>query len=174
MNLRQIVGLSALTGLSLSLMAMATIAPAQPRSLKDQVVGAWELASAQTTNKDGSTVHSFGPNPKGMVIFEANGRYVQVNLSASLPKFASGNRMKGTADENRAVVQGSISYYGTWHVDEAAKLMVQRVEANSYALHTGTEYKRPISKLTADELVFTNPVSSAGGGFTVLSFRRAR
>jgi hypothetical protein len=109
-----------------------------------------------------------------MVIFEASGRYVQVNLSASLPKFASGNRMKGTADENRAVVQGSIAYYGTWSVDETAKVMLQRVEANTFAPHTGTEYKRPISKLTADDLVFTNPVSSAGGGFTVLNFRRAK
>lgn len=109
-----------------------------------------------------------------MVIFGADGRYVQVNVSSSLPKFASGNRMTGTPDENKAVVQGSIAYFGTWTVDEASRTVIQTVEANTYAAHNGTDYKRPVTTLTADELVFTNPVSSAGGGSTVLKFQRVK
>lgn len=148
--------------------------PTHAASLKSQVVGTWRLVSAETTNKDGSKVHTFGEKPNGMVIFGADGRYVQVNLSASIPKFASGNRMTGTAEENKAVVQGMIAYYGTWTVDEGSKVLTQHVDAGSYALHTGTDYKRPISTLTGDDLVFTNPGSSAGGGTTVLTFKRVR
>lgn len=164
--------------LSISALVALTLLPgsalAQQKSLKEQITGTWSLVSAETTNKDGAKIQSFGLAPKGMVIFEPNGRYVQVNLSSSLPKFSSGNRMTGTPEENKAVVQGSIAYFGTWSVDEAARTVVQHVEANSYALHTGTDYKRPITTLTPDELVFTNPGSSAGGGSTVLTFKRMK
>ena len=172
MNRRHLLSLSMIAALAIAL--LPSNAFAQQKSLKEQLVGTWALVSAETTNKDGSKVHSFGPNPKGMVIFAADGRYVQVNISAALPKFASGNRMTGSAEENKAVVQGSIAYYGTWSVDEATKLVSQHVDANTYALHTGTAYKRPISTLTADDLVFTNPGSSAGGGSTVLTFKRVK
>jgi hypothetical protein len=172
MNRRHLLSLSMVAALATVL--LPSNAFAQQKSLKEQLVGTWALVSAETTNKDGSKVHSFGPNPKGMVIFAADGRYVQVNIAAALPKFASGNRMTGSAEENKAVVQGSIAYYGTWSVDEATKLVSQHVDANTYALHTGTAYKRPISTLTADDLVFTNPGSSAGGGSTVLTFKRVK
>jgi hypothetical protein len=172
MNRYRVVRRSLVVALGLALLPASTLA--QQKSLKEQVVGTWLLVSAETTNKDGSKFHSFGPNPKGMVVFDANGRYVQVLMSSTLPKFASANRMRGTDQENKAVVQGSIAYYGTWTVDETAKTMLQRVEANTWALHSGIEYKRPISTLTADDLVFTNPGSSAGGGSTVLTFKRAK
>jgi len=172
MNRRHTLKLSLIAALGLALLPGSTLA--QQKSLKEQVVGAWTLVSAETTNKDGSKFHSFGPNPKGMVIFEPNGRYVQALMAATLPKFASGNRMKGTAEENQAVVQGSIAYYGTWTVDEANKTMIQHAEANTWAMHAGTDYKRPISTLTGDSLVFTNPGSSAGGGSTVLTFKRVK
>ena len=172
MNWRNVLSLSAVVALGLALLPNNGVA--QQKTLKEQVVGTWALVSAETTNKDGSKVHSFGPNPKGMVIFEANGRYVQVNISATMPKFASGNRMTGTADENKSVVQGSIAYYGTWTLDDASKTMIQHVDATTFALQAGTDLKRPITTLTANDLVFTNPVSSAGGGSTAFIFKRVR
>lgn len=164
----------ALSLAAVGLASLQSAANADNRLLKDQIAGTWMLVSAETTNKDGSKFQSFGPQPKGMVIFDANGRYVQTLMASALPKFASGNRMKGTPEENQAVVQGSIAYYGTWSVDEGSKTVTQRVDATTYALHASTDYKRPITTLTADELVFTNPASSAGGGATVLSFKRVK
>jgi hypothetical protein len=52
--------------------------------------------------------------------------------------------------------------------------VTQHVDATTWAMHAGIDYKRPITTLTSDALVFTNPGSSAGGGTTVLSFRRVK
>jgi hypothetical protein len=37
-------------------------------------------------------------------------------MRASLPKFASNSRVKGTTEENQAVVQGSAAFFGTYTV----------------------------------------------------------
>ena len=144
------------------------------KSLKEQIVGTWMLVSAETRNKDGSTEHTFGANPNGMAIFEANGRYTQIYLAASLPKFTSGNRLTGSPDENKAVVQGSNAHYGTWSVDEGAHTFVQHIDASIYALNNDTTTRRTITKVSDDELAMINPVASGGGGATELTFRRVK
>ena len=85
--------------------------------LKQQIVGTWSLAE-QWAEQDGKKTQRFGPNPKGIAIFEGNGRFAQIVLRPDLPKIASNNAMTGTADENKAVVQGSAAFYGGWSVNE--------------------------------------------------------
>jgi hypothetical protein len=153
---------------------LAANAPAQQRSLKEQLVGTWLVTSVETTNSDGSKLLPFGAAPKGMTVFDATGHYIVFNISANLPKYASNNRMSGTADENKSVTQGSLVTYGTYTVDEATRTIVQHVDASSFPNWTGQEQKRPINKLTADELVYTNPAPTTGAGSTILTFRRAK
>jgi len=43
-------------------------------------------------------------------------------MRADLPKFGSGSRLQGTPDENKAIVQGTVSSFGTYTVDEGKKL----------------------------------------------------
>jgi len=87
------------------------------KGLKQQVVGTWSLAE-QWVELNGKKTQRFGPNPKGIAIFEGNGLFAQILLRPDLPRFASNNAMTGTADENKAVVQGSTAFYGRWSVDE--------------------------------------------------------
>jgi Lipocalin-like domain len=75
------------------------------QSAKD-LVGTWTIASAE----------AFGPNPKGLLIFEPNGRYSLMLMRADLPKYASNNRAQGTSEEYKAIGAGSISYFGTYSV----------------------------------------------------------
>jgi len=79
--------------------------------------------SSVNTAKDGTVTKgiSFGPNPAGRIVFTRSGHYVTVNTNPNLPKFASGNRMQGTAEENRAVVRGSIAGFGTYRSAPTAK-----------------------------------------------------
>jgi hypothetical protein len=132
------------------------------------------VASVETTNQDGSKVLPFGPNPKGVAIFDATGHYIVFNTSSSLPKIATNNRMSGTADENKAIVQGSLSSYGTYSVDEAGKMILLHVEASTFPNWGGLDQKRPINSLTADELRYTNPAPTTGAGSTILAFKRAK
>jgi hypothetical protein len=153
--------LSVITGLLLVSFAFpATNALAQPKSLKDQLVGAWTLISAVDVRADGSRVNPWGSNPKGAYSFDANGLFVQVVMRSDLPKFTK--RAEGTPEQNRAVVQGSISYYGTYSVDEADKIIAVHIEGSSFAAANDTDAQRIIASLTADELTIINLTTSTG------------
>jgi hypothetical protein len=67
------------------------------------LVGTWTLVSV-VAERDGRKFDSYGPNAKGLLMFDANGRYSIIFIAAGLPKFVSGIRSSGTADENKAVV----------------------------------------------------------------------
>jgi hypothetical protein len=151
------------------------IADAQAQgSLKKQVVGVWSLVSAENTHSDGKKSLPFGPDPKGMAVLDASGRFMILNTASNLPKFATNSRATGTAEENKAVVTGSIGLFGTYTVDEAGKAMVWRVEASTYPNWVGQEQKRPINSITADEIRWTNPASSTGGATTLLVWKRVK
>jgi hypothetical protein len=156
------VPLRALTaGLLLSSFALpATTALAQQQSLKDQLVGAWTLISAVDVRADGSRVNPWGADPKGAYTFDANGLFVQVVMRSDLPKFAK--RAEGTPEQNRAVVQGSISYYGTYSINEADKIIDVHINGSSFAAANDTDAKRIIASLTADEMTIINLTTSTG------------
>jgi hypothetical protein len=125
---------------------------------KAQLIGSWTLVSNTATRPGGT----FGPND-GVAIFEANGRFSLQLVRSDLPKFASNNRDTGTPDENKAVVQGSITYFGTYSVNEADGTMMFHIERCSFPNWNGTDQKRLIVSLTAEELKYTNPAASVGG-----------
>src|SRR5579863_8371025 len=82
-----------------------TVVPsAGAQSVKD-LVGTWALVSDTNTAPDGRTVQPFGPTPLGIAMFDSNGHFAIVNARSDLPKFTSNNRMQGTAEENKAIVQ---------------------------------------------------------------------
>ena len=80
-----------------------------------ELVGAWTLVSI-TVNQGGQKNEPFGPAPKGSLIFERNGRFSITVTRSDLPKFGSSSRVAGTLEENAAIVQGSIAYFGTYSV----------------------------------------------------------
>ena len=71
--------------------------------------------------------------------------------------------MTGTADENKAVVQGIISHFGTYTVDEAGKTFTFRIAASSFPNWDGTAQKRPITAITDEVLTYNNPTPSVSG-----------
>src|ERR1700738_3050845 len=72
-------------------------------------VGTWTLVSS-ITEQAGNKFDTFGPNAKGVLIYDANGRYAIIFIGSNLPKFASNNRATGTADENKAIVGGRLAH----------------------------------------------------------------
>ena len=155
---RHIVTLSAIAALGLSL--LLGNAMAQQKSLKDQLVGTWILVEAIDVHPDGSRTNPWGTNPKGTYMFDASGHFAQMLLRSDLPKYK--NRAEGTAEENKAVVQGSVAMYGTYSVDEPTKAIMVRFEGSTFAAFNGTDGKRTITSLTADELKTTNQATSTG------------
>jgi hypothetical protein len=143
----------------LSLFTIGDHAVAQ--SAKD-LVGTWTPVS----------VGAFGPNPKGLLMFQDNGRFSLQLMRAQLPKFASNKRNAGTAEENKEVVGGSIGYYGTYSMSGTE--LTLHVESCTFPNWTGTDQKRTNVSITGDELKYTNPAPSIGGNAAVLVWRRAK
>ena len=74
------------------------------------LVGTWNLESDSGSTPDGRPIQPFGPHPRGVAIFDSAGRFAIVISRPDLPKFESNNRMHGTAEENNAIVHGSIAF----------------------------------------------------------------
>jgi hypothetical protein len=167
MNRLSTLTLTAMGLLVLGVALLSSEAVAQQKTLKEQVVGTWTYSSVDIVRPDGSRVPLFGPNPQGRAIFDGNGRYVLMTSRSGLPKFASNDRNKGTPEENEAVVQGSISHFGRYTVNEADKTITFHIETSTFPNWNGVEQKRPFT-VTGDELKWTTAASSGGSAEVVL------
>jgi len=139
----------------------------QQKTLKEQLVGAWTYVAVDIVRADGSRVPMFGPDPQGIAIFDGNGRYALMTSRSGLPKFASNNRAEGTPEENKAVVQGSISHFGKYTVNEADKTITFHIEASTFPNWNASDQKRPFA-VSGDELKWTSAASSGGVAEVVL------
>jgi hypothetical protein len=150
----------------------AARAVAQTASLKQQLVGTWTYVLAYNILPNGTRIEPQGQNGKGILVLDASGRFVWTLIKPDLPKFASNNRQTGTDAENRAVVQGTLAYYGTYEVDEAAKALVMHIEVSSFPNFNGATQRRSV-KLENDELTVIN-AAGASGGTAYVSWKRAK
>lgn len=132
---------------------------AQKTSLKEQIVGTWIHVSTTVTAPDGKKMDRPG---QGVVIYAPDGYFAFVNVANNLPKLAANNRDKATVEEAKAIVAGSIAYYGTYTVDEGTKTIVPKVEGSTFPNMVGTDQSRIVTSITADEMRFTNPKAPAG------------
>jgi len=113
--------------------------------------------------QDSTNLASESERTRLLCVFDANGRFYVMFARADLPKIAASNPMKTTPEENKSVMEGSIAYFGTYTVDEAGKSISLRVEASTFPNQVGSEQKRTITSIAANDLQVSNPNASAGG-----------
>ena len=142
------------------------------QTAKERLVGSWTLVSL-TAGEGADQSLPYGPNPKGSMMVDANGRFMITVVRSDLPNFASNNRMRGTPDENNSVVQGSIAYYGTYTIDEATRVITVNVEGSTFPNFIGGTQTRILS-FDGDEVTYLNPTPSHGGAPAKVTYRRAK
>jgi hypothetical protein len=142
----------------------ATLSFAQTSEKLDgqQLIGTWTLVSVNNIHPDGSRVHPYGENPKGMLMFDAKGNYTIQILKAVRPTVASGDKNKCTPEENAALVQGSNSHFGKYSVDEKGKIIAFKIEHASFPNWEGTEQKRSYT-FTGNSLKYFVTQTTQGG-----------
>ena len=150
----------------MSLASSDTFAGEKGASTAKQLIGLWTLVSIKT-EQDGKTTEPYGPNPKGLFVFDRSGRYAVLQFSPDIPKFVSNSRDKGTPEENKAVVLGSNCHFGTYSVNEKEGSYTVRPEAGTFPNWVGIDSKRFFS-ISKDELKITNPSGSRGGTSTLI------
>jgi len=141
------------------------------RTDKERLVGTWMLTSL-TRGEGACQTEPYGPNPSGTMMVDAGGRFSITVVRSDLPRFASDNRMTGTAAENAAAVQGCIAYFGTYTIDEATHVITVNVEGSTFPNFIGGTQTRILS-FSGDEMTYHNPTPSMGGGTAKVTYRRA-
>jgi len=148
-------------------------APAQDMGLAQQIQGSWVLVSMYN-ERDGKKTELFGPDPRGSMILAPDGRFSMILINANLPKFASNIRLKGTAEENKAIVQGSLAYFGTYKIaDEKANKVTLNIEKSTYPNWDSQEQQRTMTVI-GDEMMFIGTTTTVGGGINYLSWKRVK
>ncbi|HEX5455432.1 MAG TPA: lipocalin-like domain-containing protein [Stellaceae bacterium] len=126
------------------------------------LVGTWKYVVNQTTKQDGSKVETYGKEPKGIIMFDSGGHFMLFIAKPNAMKFASKSRLNGTPEEYKNAVYNSIAYYGTYKVDEPAKILAWSIDAATFPNWYGVTQRRHFS-IKGDELRITNRVGSSGG-----------
>jgi len=144
------------------------------QSLSQQIVGTWDFIVAEITGADGKKSFPFGETPKGVLIFTPDGRFAQIHVASDVPKFASGNRLTGTAEEYAAINRRSLAVFGSYSVDEAKKTVTFKIVSSTFPNWEGEAQTRTIDRLDADEFVNTNPNVAGGRGSASNRYRRVK
>jgi hypothetical protein len=132
-------------------------ATSQPAT--DQFKGTWSLVSIRYVSPDGSAIEPFGPNAKGMLVFDGE-RFATQVMAAHLPKFTSNNRMVGTPQEYEAISHGVVTYFGSYTVNEASHILTLHIERSSFPNWESLDQQRKF-EFVGDELRYTAASSTA-------------
>jgi hypothetical protein len=163
MNRRATLAMTTTALLCLAVGLSPSVSLAQQKPLKEQLVGTWALVSSDQVLPDGSKLKQFGANPKGINVFDANGRFFLMVASADNSKLASKDPSSKTKpDEVGGLIVESIAYYGTYTVNEAERVVILHLEVSTFPNQIGTDQKQTITSLTADEMKYSNPAAIPG------------
>ena len=115
-------------------------------------------SARELVRSDGSRQSTFGANPKGIAFFDEGGHYIITVMRSDRAKYAINSFTEGTAEENKATAQGTITYFGTYAVSEADSAIAIRIDGSSFPNWNGADQKRIVA-ITGDQLKLTAPIA---------------
>ncbi len=140
------------------LLAFALSACAQSSRLatnpSPSATGRWTLAAAEVIRPDGTTRNDYGAAPKGLLIVDASGTYSLQIFDAPRPKFATGDKSRGSPEEYRGALMGMSTHFG--RVREQDGKLVFEINASSFPNWDGTSQTRAFT-LEGDTLRYEVP-----------------
>jgi hypothetical protein len=162
MNRRATLATTTTALLCLAVGLSASVSLAQQKSLKEQLVGTWMLVSSDQVRTDGSKLKQFGANPKGINVFDTNGRFFLMVASADNSRVAARGPNEMDQVEVGGLIAESIAYYGTYTVNEEVNVISLHLDASTFPNQIGTDQKRTVTSLTATELKYDSPAATSG------------
>jgi hypothetical protein len=163
--------LTVISLLCFALPALSSEAAAQQNTLKQQLVGTWTVVSFTNENeRTGKKTEVYGSDPKGIFIFDETGHFSINLLRPGRPKF--GYRDFPSRAEAKAALEGIITMFGTYKVNESERSVSLDVIGGSYPTWDNSHQKRFIT-INGDELTYKNPTPASGRGVAVAILKRA-
>nr|POE73053.1 hypothetical protein CFP56_30992 [Quercus suber] len=125
---------ASLFGLSTGDQTATDYFPARIHPVHNQVAGTWSVVTANITS-NGTTTAAFGPYPTGILIFAPTLYFSEVISvdPTTLPHFASDtDRTSGSAEQNAAVIAGTLGQVGQYTVDEQGRFASEVILLSTY------------------------------------------
>jgi hypothetical protein len=144
--------------------ASAVAIEPQPLSLE----GTWIMASAYEILADGTRTTNYGEHPNGLMMVDKAGRYSIQIFRPNRPKFASGDKRRGTPEEYREAVLGASTNTGRVVVDSVNGKLVFKIETAVFPNWEGTEQVRDFT-VKDGTLTYSVPASASGNGTVAYS-----
>lgn len=120
----------------------------------NQIVGTWKLMSYSSADEDGNIGYPLGLNPRGYIMYTADG-YMSVSMSTGdRSKRDSNDLMGGTDEEKIAEAETYISYCGEYELYDDR--VIHQVEMALFHNRVGTSQIR-YYKIVGDRITLTTP-----------------
>ena len=145
MRTTRFIGLSILSAMALAAVTVKDIRAQNQQTLAEQMVGARTLTAVTLQYQDGTSVNPFGPDVKGSLMIDRNGRFSLAIIGAQRPSFVSNIRFQGTPEENAAVVRATEIFFGTYSLNETDKTITFHLERAIFPNWDGTDRKFTIA-----------------------------
>src|SRR6185369_7565794 len=127
-----------------------------PMSPEQQaLVGSWRLISCEHRRPAGGVDLPFGPNPKGRLVYMADGRMIVLLTDPARAKARSPQFFEASVEELGAAAAGCVAYSGTWRVRGGD--VVHEVEQSLFPNWSGGPLVRAF-RLDGDRLTLTTGV----------------
>ena len=148
-------------------------APTHTASVRDRLVGTWELVSAKDRMKDGRDriYPELGAHGKGYLVYTADGHMCAQLMNPDRPKWKEFD--KPTEAEKITAIDGFSAYCGRYEVDEEKGMVVHLPELAWSPNYIGTRQLRPYT-LQNDTLTFAGkPLDEPDVESYSITWRRA-
>jgi hypothetical protein len=153
--------------LALASGSVAGAADTQPLSLQ----GTWVMTAAYEITANGTRTTNFSEHPEGLLMVDSEGRYSLQIFRPDRPKFASGDKTRGTPDEYREAALGSSTHTGHVVIDPARNKLIFKIDTASYPNWEGAEQVRDYT-YKDNILTYSVPASASGNGTVAYSVWR--
>ena len=109
-------------------------------TVEQRLVGTYRLLSFENYADDGEVQQPFGPDPKGFILYTAEGYMSAILMRADRPNFAAGDILGGADEEKLEAFASSSAYAGRWEI--VGDQIIHHLEVTTYPNWTGTDQLR--------------------------------
>jgi hypothetical protein len=148
MNRRPLSALAALSLLGVTATLATSDAPAHPSTLKESLVGTWEISKVTNEYEDGLETSPYGAGVSGRYIFGRDGAFSQIVIGEPRAE------LKG--DDIRRPDALIVVNLGHYTVDETSKIVSYRIEHAGYSPRIGGERSMTV-EFDGDTGFFSTP-----------------
>lgn len=131
----------------------------------NNIAGTYMLVKVDNVLADGSGVHLYGDNPYGILMLDNSGHYSLQITSENRQQFKSGDKSKGTDEENRQAILGINTHFGTFTINMEMHTITFFIKRASFPNWEGTYQVRPFT-FNGSIFKYTVPAPTTGRSVT--------